>query len=75
MQGYKQEALESGKRIAELAKVCAEAFEVLKRMNTERDAASERHHQVRSSVLQIMKARDERKEKTADTLTKLFLLC
>lgn len=51
-----------------------EATEVSERMKVERDGASERYHQMLSSIRQIGKERDERKNRTVDTLTKLFLV-
>lgn len=51
-----------------------ETAEVSERMKAEREGASERYPQVLLSTQRIVKARDERKDMTVDTLTTLRLL-
>lgn len=68
------ERLEATRDREELSKDRVEVVEVAERMKAEHDGACERYHKVLSSTRQIGRARDERKGKTVEQLTKLRVL-
>lgn len=55
-------------------KARSEAIKVSERLKAESDGSLKRYHEKLVPIRQIAKARDERKDKTVPTLTKLRLL-